>query len=217
MRTRSPNFMNGVRAPPCAMSSIARRSAMQAEPFAPPALRDRPRADDRAGRRRRVAGGMGDEFIEAEVHLAAVRVAEPLAVVVDGQIEVRRARRCQASPSSSGVTATGAKLEDGLAWKKPKPVRISRGRERAQADVVDLHEQPDARAAERRREPIGTSSTITPNSPSKSMPCASSGSRDVVVRRRAGRRSRPGTSAGSRSTSGSRRQLERRSASARRD
>ena len=38
MRTRSPNFMNGVRALPCSMASIARRSAMHADPFAPPAF-----------------------------------------------------------------------------------------------------------------------------------------------------------------------------------
>ena len=39
-------------------------------------------------------------------------------------MSTRRSR--QASPSSSGVTAIGPKLVEGLAWRKPNPVRTSR-------------------------------------------------------------------------------------------
>ena len=55
-----------------------------------------------------------------------------------------------AAPSSSGVTAIGAKLVEGFACRKPKPFGISRA-ERAQTPVVDLDDQADAVGRARRR------------------------------------------------------------------
>ena len=46
-----------------------------------------------------------------------------------------------ASPSSSGVTATGENALAGFDWRKPKPFASSRGNEVAQAHVVDEHQQ----------------------------------------------------------------------------
>ena len=81
----------------------------------------------------------------------------------------------QALPSSSGVTATGAKAVEGLACRKPKPVAIScgpRARRLQSLTWTIRRTQPSAASGDT---PIGTGPTTTPNSPSKSMPRASSG------------------------------------------
>jgi len=49
-------------------------------------IRHRARADDRAGAQPARARCVGDELVEAEVHLAAVRLAEALFVQVGGQL-----------------------------------------------------------------------------------------------------------------------------------
>jgi hypothetical protein len=57
----------------------------------------------------------------------------------------------------------GAKLVDGLACRKPKPVVISR-RHRTHAPVIDLQNQAMCYNAASGETPMGTAST-TPNSP----------------------------------------------------
>ena len=97
----------------------------------------------------------------------------PLKVEISGRLS--RAPS-QASPSSSGVTATGAKAVAGLPWKKPKPL--------ASSVTITLRSDTSFRMvtslmclrAASGEMPIGTSSMITPISPSKSMPQASSAS-----------------------------------------
>jgi len=79
----------------------------------------------------------------------------------------------QASPSSSGVTATGEKLLDGFAWKKPKPLASSAGiRLRSDTSFTSMMSLiwPSAASGVT---PMGTSSTITATSASRSMPQSS--------------------------------------------
>ena len=87
-----------------------------------------------------------------------------------------------ALPSSSGVTAKGATLQAGLAWTQPKPVFISMGaRVRSDQSLIWTISWmwPIAASGDM---PIGTASTITPNSPSKSMPKRFVGHQHIVAR-----------------------------------
>ncbi|MNN03965.1 hypothetical protein D3C81_1166790 [compost metagenome] len=82
-------------------------------------------------------------------------------------------RSRQASPSSSGVTATGENAVAGLLWKKPKPLPSSAG--------IRLRNDTSLASSTRRMAspacsgvaPIFTSPVMTATSASKSMPKAS--------------------------------------------
>ena len=77
---------------------------------------------------------------------------------------------CQASPSSSGVTATGLNALAGLDWKKPKPLASSPGiRPRKDTSLTSMTSLmwPAASSFDT---PIGTSSVTTAISPSMSQP-----------------------------------------------
>ena len=102
----------------------------------------------------------------------------PLKVEISGRLSLAPS---QASPSSSGVTATGAKAVAGLPWKKPKPLASSVTMTLRSDTSFRMVTSLMCRRAASGETPIGTSSTITPISPSKSMPQASSTSLDVVV------------------------------------
>ena len=80
----------------------------------------------------------------------------------------------QASPSSSGVTATGLKAEAGLDWKKPKPLASSLGMRLRRLTSFTSITRRIAFAASAGVAPIGTSPVTTVTSASKSMPQASS-------------------------------------------
>ncbi|MCY1458727.1 hypothetical protein D9M71_761350 [compost metagenome] len=71
--------------------------------------------------------------------------------------------------------ASGAKLDEGLAWRKPKPVRISRGARARKLTSLICRINLMCCSACCASHPIGTSSTSTTNSPSKSMPWLSLG------------------------------------------
>ena len=80
-----------------------------------------------------------------------------------------------AAPSSSGVTATGEKDDEGFDWKKPNPLASSAGmRLRNETSLIRTSRTMDA-AASALSAPIATSLTMTPASASKSMPKPSSG------------------------------------------
>ena len=58
----------------------------------------------------------------------------------------------QASPSSSGVTATGEKAEDGFDWKKPKPLASSAAiRPRSDTSLTSMTRRIASRASSARR------------------------------------------------------------------
>ena len=79
----------------------------------------------------------------------------------------------QAWPSSSGVTASGEKAERGLPAMKPKPLASSAGisprRDTSLTSMTSLMWLPASAAAM----PMGTSSSTTATSASKSMPNSS--------------------------------------------
>ena len=70
----------------------------------------------------------------------------PLMCTTSGKLTLRPS---QASPSSSGVTATGENAGPGFDCKKPNCLASSVGIKRAQAHVVDQHEQLDVLAVRR--------------------------------------------------------------------
>ncbi len=70
--------------------------------------------------------------------------------------------------------ATGAKAVDGLAWMKPKPVFSSSGATVLRLQSLSWTSSLMQRSAASGEAPMGTSPVTTPNSPSKSMPAASS-------------------------------------------
>jgi hypothetical protein len=79
----------------------------------------------------------------------------------------------QASPSSSGVTATGLKAVAGLLWKKPKPLASSFGiRLRRLQSLASITSRTPSSACSGVA-PIGTSPVTTAISASKSMPHSS--------------------------------------------
>ncbi len=99
IRTRSPNFRNGVFGAPLSIVSSMRRSAMQAEPDVAGPVRHGARADDGAGRQRTGLGGMGDQLREIERHVdAGVGRAELLAVQVGPAAADAACRRASACP-----------------------------------------------------------------------------------------------------------------------
>ncbi|CAN6484155.1 unnamed protein product [Victoria cruziana] len=174
MRTVSPKRMKPVLAAPSRIISIARRSAMQAEPAAPPALLTVPEPSRVPARRRRVAAACAISCGKLKF------ISRPFGWPNQAPFQSMRSGSCtrpscQAGPSSSGVTATGAKLLEGLAWKKPKPVRISRGATARRLMSLICTSRRTLAAACSGVAPIATSPRMTPNSPSKSMPSASSG------------------------------------------
>ena len=80
---------------------------------------------------------------------------------------------CQASPSSSGVTATGLKAVAGLLWKKPKPLASSAGiRLRRLQSLASITSRTPSSACSGVA-PMGTSPVTTATSASKSMPQSS--------------------------------------------
>ncbi len=98
----------------------------------------------------------------------------PLRLLSSGRPSLRPS---QAAPSSSGVTATDEKAVAGLPWTKPKPFASSVGiRFRRLTSFTSMTSLMCA-AASSAETPIGTSSTTTATSLSKSMPEASSATR----------------------------------------
>ena len=88
---------------------------------------DRARADDGAGPSGRVLAACAIRVGKSKVMstpACGLPNSAPLSVLSSGRLTLPPS---QAAPSSSGVTATGEKAEDGLAWKKPKPLPSSPG------------------------------------------------------------------------------------------
>ncbi|MCY1380256.1 hypothetical protein D9M69_680600 [compost metagenome] len=82
---------------------------------------------------------------------------------------------CQASPSSSGVTATGLKALAGLLWKKPKPLASSFGiRLRSDTSFTSISRRTPSSACSG-VQPMDTSPVTTAISASKSIPKSSLG------------------------------------------
>ena len=82
-----------------------------------------------------------------------------------------------ASPSSSGVTATGEKAVAGLLWKKPKPLPSSAGiRLRRLTSLTSMISRMRSRPRPAPM-PIRTSSVMTATSASRSMPHSSDSAR----------------------------------------
>ena len=128
MRTRSPNFRNGVDGLPSASVSTVRCSARHDAPWRSSWLAIVPEptivpADERPRLRR-----MRDELGKAELHVdAGFRRAEPRAVDPGAQRQgaaSRRATRRRAHPAS---TNTGDNAERGLDCRNPKPFASSFG------------------------------------------------------------------------------------------
>ena len=109
------------------------------------ALADRAAADDAAGTQPARAGDVRDQLAEVQAHLGAGvdvgRRCWPFQAMSTGRC-TRPPR--QAAPSSSGVTATGAKAVAGLLCRKPNCLASSVGHQVAQAPVVGQHQQPHA-------------------------------------------------------------------------
>ena len=152
IRTRSPNFRNGVCGAPCSMVSMARRSAMQDEPDGAVLVCNGAGADDGA---RQPAGGSWPHARSGAGNRTSCRHARwggrtsaPFSSVTSGRsIEPP----FHASPNSSGVTATGEKARPGFALEEAEALRELRRDQVAQRHVVGEHHQPDVRAAPRRR------------------------------------------------------------------
>jgi hypothetical protein len=131
------------------------------EPMIVPATRSRARR-------------MGDEFVEAVAHRRAIGRAKPLAVPVHAKIEAD-------APVAPGIAqfigrdGKGAMPHGGLAWTQPNPVFISGPASVRSDQSLTCTTSRMWFIASAADVPIGTASTITPNSPSKSMPSASSG------------------------------------------
>ncbi|MDT4863821.1 hypothetical protein FQZ97_985450 [compost metagenome] len=82
---------------------------------------------------------------------------------------------CQASPSSSGVIATGLNAVAGLLWKKPKPLASSAGiRLRSETSLASISRRTPSSACSGVAL-MGTSPVTTAISASKSMPKSSLG------------------------------------------
>src|SRR3954452_7459341 len=113
IRPRSPNFMNPVRGAPFAIVSIARLSAMHAEPLRPPRFETVPDPMIVPAVSRRVAAACASSRSKPKCISPASSSPNQLPLYSILRSRCGRESR-QAEPSSSGVTATGAKLEVGF-------------------------------------------------------------------------------------------------------
>ena len=134
---------------------------------------DRAGADDRAGPKRRVLAACAISRAKSKV------MSTPASGRPNGwPLMNESSGRCslwsrQASPSSSGVTATGEKAQAGLPCRKPKPLASSSGiRARAVTSLTSMTSLM-CRPASAAGVPIGTSSVITATSASRSTPQSS--------------------------------------------
>ncbi|MNE58989.1 hypothetical protein D3C80_1540530 [compost metagenome] len=164
-----------MRGAPCSIISMARRSEIHADPTLRSALETVPEPITLPAPRRRVSAAWAINWWKPKC------MAPPCGWPNHSPFHSTFSGRCtrpsrQASPSSSGVTATGAKLEEDLAWTKPKPVFISRGANARRLTSLTCSTRRICASACSAVHPMGTSSTSTANSPSKSMPWASLGS-----------------------------------------
>ena len=93
---------------------------------------------------------MRNQLVEAEMHLAAIQVTEPAAVVVDLQVEMD----ASVAPCLANFVRghrDGREAGGGLGQEEAEAGAHLARREGSQADVVDLHQQQDAVARQRRR------------------------------------------------------------------
>jgi hypothetical protein len=118
--------MNGVRVAPCSISSIARRSAMHADPAARSSFETvpEPMIVPARSRRERVTCSISWWNVKVISRALGLPNHSPFHWTCSGSS--KRPSR-QALPSSSGVTATGENADDGFALKNPNPVESSRG------------------------------------------------------------------------------------------
>ena len=163
MRTRSPKRMYSVTAWPWASISIARRSAMHAEPTVLVALvRDRAGADDRPRAQIARVRRMGDQLMETESHFPGVRMPERAAVPGHSHGQVDSADLPGGAELVGGY-GDGAETRGGFCVNPAKAGLHLRNRVRSQARVVRQHHElhvlersrgrafPSARDRQRRR------------------------------------------------------------------
>ena len=174
MRTRSPNLRNGVFALPSLRISSARRSNRQPAPF----LRSRfdivPEPTIAPAASGRVFAACATRRAKSNCMSVPASGSPSSSPFTQARTGPRARRPSQASPSSSGVTATGAKEEGGLEWKKPKPLARSEGTSERRLTSFSSTSRRICSPAFSLSTPIGTSPVMTPSSISRSMPCASS-------------------------------------------
>ncbi|MDT4853289.1 hypothetical protein FQZ97_875500 [compost metagenome] len=166
--------MKPVRGAPCSIFSITRRSAMQAEPAARATLLTVPEPTMQPAVSRRVRAACATSWPKWKF------ISPPCGSPKRSPFHCTCSRICtrpsrQAPPSSSGVTATGAKAVEGLACRKPKPVFISCGPNARRLQSLICTTRRTQASAASGDTPMGTGPVTTPNSPSKSMPSASLG------------------------------------------
>jgi hypothetical protein len=177
MRTLSPNFMNGVFGLPCSSVSTVRFSAKHEAPLPVSWLATVPEPTIVPADSGRVRAACATSWAKSNCMSTPASGApnhSPLTWLTSGRCTLLPR---QASPSSSGVTNTGLSAERGLDCRKPKPLASSPGiRLRSETSLT----RPTSwmwPAACSGVTPIGTSSVTTTISASRSMPCASSGTR----------------------------------------
>src|SRR3990167_8018725 len=174
MRTRSPKRMKPGGILPWSIFSITRRSAMQAEPAARDTLETVPEPTMLPVVSRRVRAAWAMSWPKWKF------ISPPCGAPKRSPFHCTCSRICtrpsrQALPSSSGVTATGAKAVEGLACRKPKPVFISCGPSARRLQSLICTTRRTQASAASGDTPMGTGPVTTPNSPSKSIPSASLG------------------------------------------
>ena len=134
---------------------------------------DRARADDGARTNRRVLAACSISRAKSKV------MSVPASGLPNGlPLMNESSGRCslwprQASPSSSGVTATGEKALAGLPCRKPKPLASSSGIRARAVTSLTSRTSLMCRPASAAGVPMGTSSVTTATSASRSTPQSS--------------------------------------------
>src|SRR5271165_5911540 len=167
--TRSPNLRYGVRASPRSSISMTRFSARQLDPAVLSLFETVPEPTMVPALSLRVPAQWA--ISPGKENAISSPEPDPTRSPFSATCRFRPTRPLrQAAPSSSGVSAIGAKLVDGFACRKPKPLGISRAPIVRRRQSLICTKSRMRLAAASAVVAIPTSSTTTPNSLSPRTP-----------------------------------------------